>query len=373
MSKRDYYEILCVQRNASESDLKKSYRRLAMKHHPDRNPDNDEAEDLFKEVKEAYEILSDSRKRAAYDQFGHAGVDGSAGGGGGGPGAGFSDAFGDIFGDIFGGGGRSRSQRGGDLRYQLDLTLEEAVFGTESSIRIPTLVECEVCHGSGARGGSSPTTCTTCNGHGQVRMQQGFFSVQQSCPTCGGSGTIITDPCRACDGQGKVRDVKTLSVKVPAGVGTGDRIRLAGEGEAGDNGTPAGDLYVQINVKPHAIFKRDENDLYCEVPISIVTAALGGELEVPTLKGRVAIKVPAGTQSGKLFRMRGKGIHSVHGGSPGDLLCAVMVETPVNLTRKQKELLQEFEGSCKGCEDKHSPKSQSWFDKVKEFVEEIKG
>jgi molecular chaperone DnaJ len=374
MSKRDYYEVLCVQRNVSEGDLKKAYRRLAMKHHPDRNPDSDDAEELFKEVKEAYEILSDSRKRAAYDQFGHAGVDPSHGAGPGGPGgAGFADAFGDIFGDIFGGGrGGQRSHRGADLRYKLDLSLEEAVFGTEATIEIPTSVECEVCHGSGAKKGSSPTTCTTCNGHGQVRMQQGFFSVQQTCPRCHGAGTIISDPCTACNGQGKVRDIKTLSVKVPAGVGTGDRIRHTGGGEAGEQGAPPGDLYVQINVLKHAIFERDENDLYCEVPISFVTAALGGELEVPTLKGRVKLKVPAGTQTGKLFRMRGKGVQSVHGGPPGDLLCAVAVETPVNLTRKQKDLLREFEGTCKDCGSKHSPKSHSWFDKVKEFVEELK-
>ena len=371
MSKRDFYEVLGVQRNASEADLKKAYRRLAMKHHPDRNEGNTDSEELFKEAKEAYEVLNDQRKRAAYDQFGHAGVDGAAGGGGG-PGAGFSDAFGDIFGDIFGGGGRGRPQRGADLRYQLDLSLEDAVFGTEASIRIPTLVNCEACHGSGANKGSSPTTCTTCGGHGQVRMQQGFFSVQQACPACHGSGTIISDPCKSCSGQGKVRDVKTLSVKVPAGVGTGDRIRLSGEGEAGDGGTPPGDLYVEVRVREHEIFKRDDTDLYCEVPISIVTAALGGELEVPTLQGRVKVKIPAGTQTGKLFRMRGKGIKSVHGGAQGDLLCAVVIETPVNLTRKQKDLLKEFEGSCKGCEDKHSPKSQSWFDKVKEFVDEIK-
>ena len=372
MGKKDYYEILGVSRNAGADKIKKAYRKLALKYHPDRNPGDKEAEENFKEAAEAYEVLRDDQKRRIYDQFGHEGLEGSGFRGF----SGFEDifsSFGDIFGDIFGGGGgRGRSRRGADLRYQLDLSLEEAVFGTEASIRIPTLVECEACHGSGARDGSSPTTCTTCNGHGQVRMQQGFFSVQQACPTCGGSGTTITDPCRVCDGRGKVRDVKTLSVKVPAGVGTGDRIRLAGEGEAGEAGTPAGDLYVEVHVKQHAIFKRDENDLYCEVPISIVTAALGGELEVPTLKGRVSIKVPTGTQSGKMFRVRGKGVQSVHGGSPGDLLCAVMVETPVNLTRKQKDLLREFEGSCKGCEDKHSPKSQSWFDKVRDFVEEIK-
>lgn len=372
MSKRDYYEVLGVQRNVSESDLKKAYRRLAMKHHPDRNPDDHRAEEMFKEVKEAYEVLSDSRKRAAYDQFGHAGVDPSQGAGPGPGGAGFADAFGDIFGDIFGGGRGGRSNRGSDLRYKLDLTLEEAVFGTETTIEVPTLVSCEVCDGTGAKKGTSASTCPTCHGHGQVRMQQGFFSVQQTCPRCHGSGSIIADPCTACNGHGKVRDTKTLSVKVPAGVGTGDRIRLAGEGEAGDMGAGPGDLYVQIQVVQHPIFERDGNDLYCEVPISFVTAALGGDLEVPTLKGKVSVKIPAGTQTGKMFRLRAKGVQSVHGGAAGDLIAAVAIETPVNLTARQKELLEEFAGSCKGCEHKHSPKSHSWFDKVKEFFEDIK-
>ena len=373
MSKRDFYEVLGVQRNASGADLKKSYRRLAMKYHPDRNPDNADAVEHFKEAKEAYEILSDSRKRAAYDQFGHAGVDPSHGAGGPGPGAaGFADAFGDIFGDIFGGGRGGRGGAGANLRYKLGLSLEEAVFGTTVTIEIPAQVECGTCHGSGAKPGTQPTTCSTCRGVGQVRMQQGFFSVQQACPHCHGTGTLITDPCNTCHGKGKVQEVKNLSVKVPAGVGTGDRIRLSGEGEAGDHGAPAGDLYVEVHVREHAIFKRDENDLYCEVPIGFPAAALGGEIEVPTLDGKVKIRIPAGTQTSKLFRMRGKGVRSVHGGPQGDLLCSVIVETPVNLTRRQKELLEEFATSCQGCESKHSPKSHSWFDKVKDFFEEIK-
>lgn len=376
MSKRDYYEVLGVAKNATEAEIKKAFKRLAMKYHPDRNPDDKAAEEKFKEAKEAYEILTDVQKRAAYDQFGHAGVDPSAGGGGGyGPGgAGFSDIFGDVFGDIFGGGagarGSTRAYRGSDLRYNLELSLEEAVMGTTVKIRIPTLVECGVCDGSGAKKGTSPQTCPTCHGHGQVRMQQGFFSLQQTCPRCHGSGKIITDPCSACHGQGRVQEHKTLSVKVPAGVDEGDRIRLSGEGEAGLHGGPSGDLYVQIHVREHSIFARDGNNLACEVPISFVTAALGGELDVPTLGGRVKLKIPAETQSGKLFRLRGKGVRSVRGGEVGDLICRVMVETPVNLTGKQKELLREFEASLGG--DRHSPKASSWLDGVKKFFEDMK-
>jgi molecular chaperone DnaJ len=381
MSKRDYYEVLGASRNASEAELKKAYRRAAQKYHPDRNPDNKEAEEKFKECKEAFEILSDSRKRAAYDQFGHAGVDPSMGGGGGfghaGAGAGFSDIFGDVFGDIFGAGrgtrGGQRVYRGSDLRYNLELSLEDAVAGTEVKIRVPTLVTCKVCGGSGARKGSEPKTCTTCGGHGQVRMQQGFFSLQQTCPHCRGSGTIISDPCGTCHGKGRVQERKTLSVKVPAGVDTGDRIRLAGEGEAGESGGPPGDLYVQIQVKPHPIFRRDENHLYCEVPISFVTAALGGELEVPTLDGRVTLKIPAETQTGKLFRMRGKGVKPVRGGPVGDLLCRVNVETPVRLTRRQKELLQEFAGEMDQGGGQHNPQAHSWLDGVKKFFDGLGG
>jgi molecular chaperone DnaJ len=377
MSKRDYYEVLGVSRDVNEADLKKAYRRLAMKHHPDRNADNAESEDKFKEAKEAYDVLSNAQKRAAYDQFGHAGVDPSAGMGGGGFGGGdFGDIFGDVFGDIFGGarrrGGGPRAHRGADLRYNLELSLEEAVAGTTVDIRVPTLVNCETCDGSGAKKGTTATTCTTCGGVGQVRMQQGFFSVQQTCPNCRGQGKTISDPCPDCRGQGRVQKHKTLSVKVPAGVDNGDRIRLGGEGEAGELGGPSGDLYVQIQVRPHPIFRREENDLLCEMPISIGAAALGGELEVPSLNGRMKLKIPAETQSGKVFRMRGKGVKSVRGGITGDLLCRVHVETPVNLSSKQKELLREFEESIQGGGIKHSPQSESWMDRVKSFFDELK-
>lgn len=382
MAKQDFYEVLGVQKNASEADIKKAYRRMAQKYHPDRNPGDEESLNRFKEVKEAYEVLSDARKRAAYDQFGHAGVDpsmgGGPGGGFGGGGASFSDIFGDVFGDIFGGGagrgpGGQRVYRGADLRYNLDLSLEEAVAGTTVKIRVPTMVSCTVCGGNGAKPGSKPETCTTCGGVGQVRMQQGFFSVQQTCPRCHGSGSIVSDPCSACQGHGRVQENKTLSVKVPPGVDTGDRIRLAGEGEAGENGGPPGDLYVQIRVKEHPIFTRDDNNLFCEVPIPFVTAALGGELEVPTLEGKVKLKIPAETQSGKLFRLRGKGVKPVRGGPVGDLLCRVMVETPVNLNEKQKDLLRELESTMdeKGGSH-HNPQSHSWLDGVKKFFEGIK-
>jgi len=381
MSKRDYYEVLGVQKNASEAEIKKAFKRLAMKYHPDRNQDNqEESEVKFKEAKEAYDILSDSQKRAAYDQFGHAGVDQSAGmGGAGAAGGSFSDIFGDVFGDIFGGGGGGgahggqRVYRGADLRYNLELDLEEAVRGTSVNIRVPTLVSCDECGGSGAKKGTKPTTCTTCGGHGQVRMQQGFFSLQQTCPRCHGNGKMISDPCGKCHGQGRVEKNKTLSVKVPAGVDNGDRIRLSGEGEAGENGGPAGDLYVQISVREHKIFERDGSDLYCEVPIAITTGSLGGELDVPTLDGRVKLKIPAETQTGKMFRLRGKGVKSVRGGSTGDLMCRVVIETPVNLSKHQKELLQEFEKSLKEDNANHSPKASSWLDGVKKFFEDMKG
>jgi molecular chaperone DnaJ len=375
MSKKDYYETLGVARNASDAELKKAYRKLAMKYHPDRNPDDAEAEARFKEAKEAHEVLSDPQKRAAYDQFGHAGVDPSmagAGAGGFGGGASFSDIFGDVFGDIFGGGaggpgGGSRAYRGADLRYTLELGLEEAVKGTDVRIRVPAAETCETCGGSGAKKGTSATTCQTCNGHGQVRMQQGFFSVQQTCPDCRGSGKVISDPCPDCRGSGRVQKTKTLSVKVPAGVDTGDQIRLAGEGEAGEHGGPAGDLYVQVKLKPHDIFKREDDDLYCEMPVSIATAALGGELVVPTLDGRASIKVPAGTQSEKLFRLKGKGVRNVRSGRVGDLYCRVSIETPVNLTDEQQQLVKQLEESLKKGGSKHSPREQSWLDKIKGF------
>ena len=381
MSKRDYYEILGITRNATEVEIKKSFKRMAMKFHPDRNQDDkdkDGAEEKFKEAKEAYDVLSNSQKRAAYDQFGHAGVDPSAGMGGAGAGGGsFSDVFGDVFGDIFGGGGGGgrggqRVYRGADLRYNLELSLEDAVKGTSVNIRIPTQVACDECNGSGARKGTSATTCTTCGGHGQVRMQQGFFSLQQTCPHCHGTGKMIETPCNRCHGHGRVEKQKTLSVKVPPGVDTGDRIRLSGEGEAGENGGPSGDLFVHMNVKPHPIFTRENNDLYCEVPVSVTRAALGGELEVPTLNGRVNLKVPAECQSGKLFRLRGKGVKAVRGGAVGDLLCRIAVETPVNLTKKQKELLKEFENSMQDDTVNHSPKAANWLDGVKKFFEDMK-
>ena len=376
MSKRDYYEVLGVEKGASEAELKKAYRRLAMKFHPDRNPDDEKAEEKFKEATEAYEVLTDANKRAAYDQYGHAGVDPNMGAGGGGFGGGnFSDIFGDVFGDIFGGGGRggrSSVQRGSDLRYTLELDLEEAVRGTSVTIRVPTLVGCETCDGTGAKKGTTPATCTTCGGHGQVRMQQGFFSVQQTCPRCHGTGKMITDPCNDCHGEGRVEKQKNLSVKVPAGVDTGDRIRLAGEGEAGVNGGPAGDLYVVVSVREHKIFQRDGKNLYCEVPISFVDAALGGELEVPTLDGRVKLKIPEGAQTGKLFRLRGKGVTPVRGGSPGDLLCRVVVETPVNLTKRQRELLEELRQTLEEEGSSQSPGAKSWFDGVENFFEDMK-
>jgi molecular chaperone DnaJ len=377
MAKRDYYEVLGINKNASEAEIKKAYRRLAMKYHPDRNTggNSEELEKSFKEAKQAYEILSEEQKRAAYDQFGHAGVDPSMGAGPGpGPGGNFSDIFGDVFGDIFNagrGGPGARVHRGADLQYNLQVTLEDAVAGTTVKIRVPTLVQCKACKGSGAKKGTKPKTCETCGGHGQVRMQQGFFSVQQTCPKCRGKGKVITDPCHICHGQGRVEEHKTLSVKVPPGVDNGDRIRLAGEGEAGDGGGPSGDLYVQIAVKKHSIFSREDSNLFCDVPIGFSTAALGGELEVPTLDGKVKLKIPAGTQSGKMFRMRGKGVRPVRGGSVGDLLCRVNVETPVNLTEQQKELLRQLDESVQKGGSKHSPHSSSWLDGVKSFFEKM--
>lgn len=368
MSKRDYYEVLEVTRTATEADLKKAYRRLAMKYHPDRNPNDKTAEAKFKEAKEAYEVLTDPHKRAAYDQYGHAAVEGAAGGFQGGAG-GFADIFGDVFGDIFGGGRRGGQQayRGSDLRYNLELELEEAVRGTEVRIRVPKLERCDVCAGSGAKPGTSPKSCSMCGGHGQVRMQQGFFAIQQTCPTCRGAGKIISTPCTQCQGQGRVREAKTLSVKVPAGVDEGDQIRLSGEGEAGEQGGPAGDLYVLIRLKPHALFKREQDDLYCDIPVSFVTAALGGDVEIPTLDGRANLKIPPETQSDKVFRLRGKGVRNVRNGQLGDLYCRVSVETPVNLTKRQKELLQEFDSVTREGGARHNPREQTWVEKVKGF------
>lgn len=374
MAKRDFYEILGVAKNASEDDIKKAYRKLAMKYHPDRNPDNKEAEEKFKEVKEAYEMLTNPEKREAYDRYGHAGVDPNMGGGGGGFGAGgFGDAFGDIFGDIFG-GGRGRSSgpqvyRGADLRYNLEITLEQAAHGYETTIRVPSWDKCDTCHGSGAKPGTQPVTCTTCAGHGQVRMQQGFFSIQQTCPKCHGSGKIIPEPCAACGGAGRIKRNKTLEVKIPAGIDNGMRIRSTGNGEPGTNGGPSGDLYVEIHIKPHPVFQREGDDLHCEMPISFAKAALGGEIEVPTLTGKVSFTVPEGTQTGKTFRLKGKGIKGVRSGYTGDLFCHVVVETPVKLTDKQKDLLREFDRSTNEGGAKHSPQSKGWMDKVKDFFE----
>jgi len=373
MSKRDYYEVLGVDKNTTEADIKKAYRRVAMKYHPDRNPDDPQADAKFKEASEAYEVLATQEKRAAYDQFGHAGVDPNMGGGAGGFGGGsFSDIFGDVFGDIFGGGGnRGGPQRGSDLRYTLDLSLEDAVKGTAVEIRVPSLSSCDNCGGSGAKRGSQPTTCGTCGGAGQVRMQQGFFQVQQTCPNCRGRGKKITDPCSACRGQGRVEKSKTLSVKVPPGVDTGDRIRLSGEGEAGPEGGPAGDLFVQMSVKQHPLFERDGKHLYCEVPISFADAALGGELEVPTLDGRVKLKIPSETQTGKLFRLRGKGVKPVRGGGTGDLLCRSVVETPINLSKRQREILEELKVSLGEGGKKQSPRQTTWFEGVKSFFDDM--
>lgn len=373
MSKRDYYQVLGVAKNAGEADIKKAYRRLAMKFHPDRNPGDKDAEEKFKEAKEAYEVLSESDRRATYDQFGHAGIDAARQGGGAGgfnPGDAFGDIFGDVFGDIFGAGRRgSRSQvfRGADLRYELELDLHDAVFGKSIEIEIPKLAECETCHGSGAAKGSTPTTCDTCHGSGQVRISQGFFQLQQTCPKCRGSGKIVKNPCDTCLGQGRVRRVKKLSVKVPPGVDSGDRIRLGGEGEAGRNGGPPGDLYVEVAVKDHPIFERDGAHLSCEVPISFATAALGGAVEVPTLDGHVSLKIPAETQSGRVFRLRDKGVKPVRGGSRGDLFCRVVVETPVHLTAAQRELIEQLDASLHKGGSRHTPRETSFFDGVKRF------
>lgn len=379
MSKPDLYEVLGVSKDASERDIKKAYKKLAMKYHPDRTKGDKDLEMKFKEVRAAYEILSDPQKRAAYDQYGHAAFEQGQGGFGGGAGAAdFSDIFGDVFGDIFGGGGRrgrAQAQRGADLRYNLELSLEEAVRGKEVELKIPKLSTCEDCDGSGAKEGSSAETCGHCHGSGQIQMRQGFFAVQQPCPHCRGRGKVIKDPCRTCYGEGRVERTKTLSVKIPAGVDTGDRIRLSGEGEAGEMGAPSGDLYVQVHVREHPIFARDGNNLYCEVPISFTRAALGGDIEVPTLEGKVKLKVPVETQTGKLLRLRGKGVKSVRTGAVGDLICKVVIETPVNLSDKQRELLRELEESMGTGEEagKYRPKEKGFFDGVRKFFDDLRG
>ena len=378
MAKRDYYEILGVAKNASDDEIKKSYRKMAMKHHPDRNPDDKGAEEKFKEAKEAYEMLSDPQKRAAYDRFGHAGVDpnaaaaGGFGGGGAGFNGGFAEAFGDIFGDIFGNaagarGGRSNSFRGADLRYNMEISLEQAAFGFATDIRVPAWEACDVCGGNGAKPGTKPKACTTCGGAGSVRMSQGFFSIQQTCPSCHGSGRVISNPCQNCHGEGRIKHNKVLEVSIPAGIDEGQRIRLSGKGEPGVNGGPPGDLYVEIRITSHEVFQRDGDDLHCEVPISIATAALGGDIEVGTLREKVSIAIPEGTQSGKTFRLRGKGIRGVRSSVAGDLYCHVRVETPVRLTDKQKKLLRDFDHSVSEGGAKHSPQTKSFVDKMKGF------
>lgn len=372
MAKADYYDVLGLSRDASDNDIKKAYRRLAMKYHPDRNPDDVQAEEKFKEASEAYEVLSDAEKRNAYNQFGHAGVDPSSMGGAGFNGS-FSDIFSDVFGDIFGGrGGRGSRNRGADLRYGLQLDLEQAVQGDTVEIAVPILSACEDCDGSGAKPGTRPATCPDCRGAGQIRVAQGFFSLQQTCPRCRGAGEVITDPCRSCGGRGRVEKRRKLSVRIPPGVDDGNRIRLTGEGEAGPQGGPPGDLYVEVQIREHPIFQREGAHLFCEAPISFVDAALGGELEVPTLTGRVKVRVPAETQTGKLFRLRGRGVTPVRGGGAGDLHCKIVVETPVNLTEEQKDLLRQFQQSLTGRAKHHSPQETSWFQRAKDFIDSLK-
>ena len=384
MAKRDYYEILGASKGASAEELKKAYRQKAKELHPDRNADNPQAEAQFKEVNEAYDVLKDEQKKAAYDRFGHAAFENGMGGGRGGPQGGFqqgdfasafSDVFEDLFGDFMGGrggggGGRARAQRGSDLRYNLRISLEEAWKGVQKTINVPTSVACETCRGTGAEGGAEPVTCPTCSGMGKVRAQQGFFTVERTCPTCNGMGQTIKNPCKTCHGAGRVERERSLSVNIPPGVETGTRIRLAGEGEAGLRGGPQGDLYIFIEVKEHAIFQRDGVHLFCRVPISMPNAALGGEVEVPVIDGgRARVKVPAGAQSGKQMRLRGKGMPALRGAGTGDMVIELAVETPVNLTAKQKELLHEFEK----LSEENNPEGKSFFSKVKGFWDGMKG
>lgn len=379
MADQDYYELLGVSKGASADEIKKAYRRMAMKYHPDRNPGDKAAEEKFKEIGEAYAVLSDEQKRAAYDRFGKAGVDPNAAGGAGGfggfgnmGGQDFQSAFGDIFSDLFGGGARSRAGReqtfrGNDVRYELEISLEDAAHGRKMDIRVPGWDECKTCHGSGCKPGTGKRTCPTCNGQGVVRMSNGLFQVQQTCPHCHGAGQVISDPCPDCQGKGVIRTTKVLEVSIPAGINMGQRIRLSGKGEPGTNGGEPGDLYVEIIIKPHEIFSRDGDDLHTELPISFATAALGGQVEVPTLDGKTYVTVPEGTQTGKVFRLRGKGIQNLRTKEPGDLYLHLEVETPVNLSNKQKTLLRDFEASLKEGGEKHNPKSQSFFDRMKNF------
>ncbi|WP_435311038.1 molecular chaperone DnaJ [Primorskyibacter sedentarius] len=385
MSKRDYYDVLGIKKGADADEIKKAYRRKAKELHPDRNADNPESEGQFKEVNEAYEVLKDADKKAAYDRFGHAAFEGGMGGGGGRPGGGFhpgqngdfasafSDVFDDLFGDFMGGGGRGgrqRAARGADLRYNLRVTLEDAFSGLQKTINVPTSVQCDACDGSGAEGGAEPTTCPTCSGMGKVRAQQGFFTVERTCPTCSGLGQIIKNPCTKCGGNGRIQKERALSVNIPAGVETGTRIRLAGEGEAGMRGGPPGDLYIFIEVAPHDIFERDGNNLFCRVPVALTAAALGGDIEVPTIDGgRSRVKIPAGSQSGRQMRLRSKGMPGLRGGPSGDMFIELAVETPVNLTSRQKELLREFEN----LSEENNPESSTFFKSVKNFWDSMKG
>jgi molecular chaperone DnaJ len=374
MAKQDYYETLGLARGASGDEIKKAYRKLAMQHHPDRNPGNKQAEVKFKEVSEAYEVLKDDQKRAAYDRFGHAAFDGSAGARPGGFefgfGGGFADIFDEMFGDFMGGRrGRSAGARGSDLRYNLEITLEEAFAGKKATIRVPTSALCETCNGSGAEPGTQPTNCTTCGGMGKVRAQQGFFTIERTCPACGGAGRVIKSPCRSCTGSGRVRQERTLNVDIPAGVEEGTRIRLAGEGEAGLRGAPPGDLYIFLAIKPHRLFQRDGADIHCKVPVAMTQAALGAQIEVPVIDGtRAKVSVPAGTQSGSQFRLRGKGMSILRSPSRGDMYVQVQAETPINLTRRQRELLEEF--AREQGEENSSPESHGFFHRVREFFEE---
>jgi molecular chaperone DnaJ len=369
MTEVDFYEVLGVTRTAGDEEIKKAYRKLAMKYHPDRNQGDKGAEEKFKEVQRAYEVLSDAQKRAAYDQFGHAGVDGNMGAGGGGFAGGFD--FGDIFSQMFGGsaGGRQQNHQGADLQYHVEISLEEAARGIKKKITIPTHEECDVCHGSGAKAGTSATTCSMCGGSGVVHVRQAIFQLQQTCPTCRGSGKQIKDPCVKCHGEGLVKTRKTVEVSIPAGIDDGQRIRLSGEGEPGKHGAPAGDLYVMVNVRPHQVFERDGMDLHCELPISFTTAALGGEVEVPTLDGKVKLNIPKETQTGRRMRVRGKGIKSVRSAAVGDLYCHIVVETPVNLTERQRELLEEFEKISTGMDRAQTPRQKSFMDKLRDLFE----
>ena len=376
MSKQDYYQTLGLQKNSSDAEIKKAYRKLAMKYHPDRNPDDKTAEIKFKEAKEAYEVLSDNQKRAAYDQFGHAGVNNQAGMGGGfNPGDAFNDIFGDMFGDIFGNARgqrrQSSAQRGADLRYELDLDLEQAVFGETIKINIPSLIGCDTCAGSGAKKGTQATRCLRCEGRGSVRVQQGFFTLQQTCPECRGVGQTIKDPCIDCSGSGRVQKERTISIKIPPGVDQDDRIRLSSEGEAGMTGGPPGDLYVDVNIRSHPIFKREGSNLFCEVPISFTKAALGGTVEVPTIDGAVNLTIPTETQSGEVFRLRGKGVQSYRDRVLGDLFCNIQIETPVNLNADQKNILKSFEESISKSKKEHRPNKNKWTESVKNFFNRL--